>query len=442
VQSTTPAVLAGTPMALPAHADAWRHLALVRLTGVTGLSGFSGLTTAASGADGADGADGASWLAVCYRLTGRLERLGRDVALLDLDVCTDAEAHEAHEALRALLACLRARGIEARAGIGPSGILAQLALLSAPRQGPLALIAPAQVASLLRTLPLTILPRLLLPGQLAITPAVVGRLEGYGVRTLAQLARLDDDHLRRQFGTRVGATLAAVARGEDLLPLHPTRAPDCLRFRLRLVSPVAPDRLMAGLAPFACAVAGALGQRGLEASTVEIRVHWEDGVLDRRRRTLAQPIADGRTLAETLERLLPLAQHMPAREGTQRLEQTRRRQTQAIEDLWLILSDLSPRSPKQQTFWPQRTKRLAAVTKLAAALTRRHGKPLLLRAERRAPDAIFALDRHWLRPLGGDGPETATRTLDKAPGADRVGSGHAGRSLVRDAPSPPRPHWG
>lgn len=65
----------------PSPSGASRHLACVRcLT-------YACASTSASTAYSDD-----RWLTACYQLTPRLQRLGRDMTLLDLGTCTDTEA--------------------------------------------------------------------------------------------------------------------------------------------------------------------------------------------------------------------------------------------------------------------------------------------------------------------------------------------------------------
>ncbi len=355
-----------------------------------------------------------TWLTACYQLTPYLQRFGVNSALLDLGPCTDTEAVSV---VQSLITRLVHQQITLRAAIAPSGTLAQFALLRllhapapASSQSPLTVHMPEQTADLLRQLPIAALARLQFADPTTITTRTLNQavswLEDYGVRTLAhlaRLARLDDDFLRRQFGARLGALLATIARGDDPMPFQPTPAPLALRFRLRLTSPVTPDRLLLGLPSFACEVASKLARRGLHGHTLELRLHWEGGSTANSEgnaednsqrittitRTLPQPLSGGRALAETLERMLvPLFQ---ARAHAHVHE--------AIEDLHLSISHLTPRYPAQHAFWPQRARRLAATRELADVLARRHGKPLLLRSTLTAPDAIFDQDRSRLTPL-------------------------------------------
>lgn len=358
---------------------------------------------------GVHGDDG--WLTTCYQLTPRLQRFGRNAALLDLGPCTEAEALAV---VQALLTRVAAWQIPIRAAIAPSGILAQLALLQAPATEQIAIVTAEQSEDLLRALPVAVLAHLRLAVPSPITAELLARLDGYGIRTLAQLARLDEELLRRQFGTRLGTLLAALARGEDLLPFQPTPAPLHLHYRLRLTSPVTFDRILIGLPTFTTEVATALARRGLQARTLELRLRWEAGtgaeagtpVRVSVTRTLTQPIAAARSLTETIARLLtPVIEAHP---GAHLPNQSDLPAPPAVEDLRLILSDLTPCYPEQHAFWPERTQRLAAAREVAEVLTRRHGKPLLYRGTRFAPDAVFDQNRTGLQPLDADVAEPST----------------------------------
>src|SRR5215813_8636672 len=110
------------------------HLAFVRLLPATPPSAYleSSQSAAALGVPGVAGPTGAiypDWLAACFRLTPRLEKVAADAALLDLGHCTDTEARVAVGGLLDQLRQAHATG--AQADVAPSGVVAQLAL-----QGP------------------------------------------------------------------------------------------------------------------------------------------------------------------------------------------------------------------------------------------------------------------------------------------------------------------
>lgn len=357
-----------------------------------------------------DGAQWPQWLTACYQVTPYLQRFGVHSALLDLGLCTDAEAMAV---VQSLITRLASQQINLCTAIAPSGILAQLALYrllhtQASAHEPLTFLTTEQAADLLQRLPIAALARLQFADSAIITThkltQAVSWLEDYGVCTLGHLTRLDDEFLRRQFGARLGARLAAISRGEDFQPLQPTPAPLTLRFRLRMTSAVTPDRLLLGLPPFATEVASKLARRGLHGHTLELRLHWEGGSAGKSEgnservttitRTLPQPLSGGCVLAETLERMLrpPLQAHGHGHAHAH----------ESIEDLHLTISHLTPRYPAQYAFWPQRARRLAATQELADVLARRHGKPLLLQSVLTAPDAIFDQNRSHLAPLHAD----------------------------------------
>ena len=334
---------------------------------------------------------GQEWQTACRRLTARVELLSPTRALLDLGACTDAEAVVA---VQGLLVYLARWDIPARAGIAPSGCLAELALLRATAHGAVRRISSSDAPAVLATTPVALLPQLCFAD--AVTPAVVARLHGYGLRTLGHVARVGELALRRQFGAHVGSILAALATGRDPRPLSPTPPPASLRVRLRVPGgAVAPERLPAVLAHVAGQVARHLCAMGRHAGTLQVAVCWETGARQQVAHTLRQPTSDPALLRDALLRLLlPLLAP-----GV------------AITDVHLTLLDLAPVAPEQAAFWRTHTQRLAAIGEMADTLTRRHGKPLLLAPQLIAPDAVFSEERHALIARG---TETLPSTLSPA----------------------------
>lgn len=346
------------------------------------------------------------WLLACARLTARVERVSSSRALMDLGVCTGGEARAA---LFPLVLWLRDRGARVRAGVGPSLTLAQLAALQAWSAGVMAegvmaegvmAVAPDEASAFLRSLPVTRLAELHPKGMM--TPAVVARLHGYGLRTLGQLARLDEVALRRQFGPAVGAFLAAVAAGDDPRPLVPTPPAERLTFRLRLPAATPPERLFPLVPRFAARVASCLRQHGRVARTLRLRVCRDDGGVRAATRTVCDAFGDPAHLARELRRLLAmlLSERPEGEDGSQEGGDG------AIEDVRLILSDLTPERPPQAAFWGPRARRRGAVEKVemvAETLALRQGRPMLLSPRCALPDAVFPEERYALVPGGGSG---------------------------------------
>lgn len=333
------------------------------------------------------------WWAVCYRLTNRVERTARGL-LLDLGPCSDAEASDV---LLPLVERHRLAGPKVRAGIGPTLTLAQLAVLTAPPDRRLTLVTPSATPEFLRTISVDTL--LALHPQGSISLEVVARLHRYGLRTLGHLRHLNETALRRQFGTRIGRTLAAVSRGDDVRPLQVTSRPASARFRLRFSAPTAPDYAIAALLLFCRRVAAQLRHTGYRACALRLRLTWESGSITILHHTLREPTDNPGLLTDAVRRMLlsslprqpyPLA-HVAASASPH-----------ALLDLRLTVEDLVPALPHQAAFWPSRDRRgqrLATLQGIAETLARRHGHPLVLQADLERPDAILADERYTLKSL-------------------------------------------
>jgi nucleotidyltransferase/DNA polymerase involved in DNA repair len=343
------------------------------------------------------------WMAACYRLTTRVERVSARAALLDLGVCTDSEALAV---MRGLLRRLAVMGLRARAGVGPSSALAQLAALTAPPTLSLALVTPAGTPAFLRRVPMAALAQLHPAGTDAITPEIVARLHHYGLRTLAQVARLSEPALCRQFG-RAGAFLSAVAHGRDARLLLVTPRPAQQRFRTCFAPAARPEQVLAGVPWLAEQVALGLRQRGRQARVLRLRIHWESGSIQRTRLTLRAHTNDPALLAHEMRRLLARLHRpdAPGRDATA---------ARAVTELRLTLGDFAPSQPEQTTFWRTRSQRRATIQVLAETLAQRHGRPLLFGSQHAIPAAIFAEEGYQLAPFGTATTTTTTMTGTQA----------------------------
>lgn len=360
----------GLVIAPAAEEDGWAHCFVV----IQRMEPLDGGFPARTGRDLSF-----AWQRACGHLTRRVEYLSPTCALLDLGTCTAAEALGA---VQSLLAHLAVCDMPARAGIAPSGCLAKLALLRAPASVAVRLVSPDEAPALLHTTPVALLPRLRVAGVAGeISPAVVERLQSYGLRTLGQVGRLGELALRRQFGARIGAVLAALATGHDPRPLSPTPPPASLRVRLRVpAGALESEQVPAVLAHFAGQVARHLRELGRHARTLQLVICWETGARQQAAHTFQQPTSDPVLLLDALRRLLVprLAPH------------------DAITSLHLTLLDFAPVTPEQATFWRTHAQRRAALEAVAGTLTRRHGKPLLLAPRLTEPDAVFPEERYAL----------------------------------------------
>ena len=328
---------------------------------------------------------------LCLKSSERVEWLGLGAVLLDLGTCGVGEA-------RTLLGSLRLRlgedGIATRAGIGPTGILAQLVHLQTithPTFGRPESSAPLVTAreklSFVRRVPVKVIPRLY-PGG-TVSPDLMMRLDQYGLRTFGHIARLGESTLRRQFGMAAGTFLAAIAIGDDPRPFSPASLPPRQGLRLRFATPASPERLQRALPYLGHSASNLLRKRGLQARRLRIRIRWTEGDTRQMMRALRQPIADTYLLAQELCRmtLLLLANH-----STQETPPGGE-----IEELQLFLEDEVPAGFPQQNLWPagqaQPAERNSRERKLAALLTMR-GVPLFFRPHLSRPDAVFPEERY------------------------------------------------
>lgn len=361
---------------------------------------FLRLQSAAIKSESWRGEASAGWLALCYRLTPRVERLSATAVLLDLGVCTDAEASMV---VGDLLRRLDGIGIPARVGIAPTAALAQLTLLAAPSCQRVASVTPGDASVLVRRMPVTLLSHLLPCG--AITPEIVARLRRYGLHTLGHVATLAEGTLCQQFG-RAGAELAALANGCDPHPFYPTPPPAQLRFSIRFPTATPASRVLAFVPAWTQQIAATLESANLAVRELCLVIGWERCPRVAVRMVLRQHTYDPATLLDAVRKLLVplLLQH--AATSSQAPDAVA-----FLDTMRLTLLDLAPAIPRQGAFWQQRAQRQAALVPVADALARRHGRALVLCARRVASEAIFPEERYCLRTVECISDETLSARL-------------------------------
>jgi hypothetical protein len=330
-------------------------------------------------------------LRLCLKSSKRVEWLGRNAVLLDVGICRTGEARAL---CRDLLLRLGEDGITAQAGIGPTGILAQLVHLLTPThptfvrlESNVPLVTAREKLSFVRRVPVKVIPRLY-PGRI-VSPELMTRLGQYGLRTFGQIARLGESTLRRQFGMAAGAFLAAIAVGDDPRPFSSALLPPRQGLRLHFATPASPERLQRALPYLGHSASNLLRKRGLQARRLRIRIRWAEGDTRQIGQALHRPIADTYLLVQELCRmtLLLLTNH-----STRHMAPGGE-----IEELQLFLEDEIPAELPQQTLWPagqaQPAERNSRERKLAALLTMR-GTPLFFRPRLSHPDAVFPEERY------------------------------------------------
>lgn len=152
-----------------------------------------------------------------------------------------------------------------RAGIAGTRFAATVAALAA-QPGELVSVPPGMEASFLAPLPVALLTP---------DPDVRARLRRFGLRKIGQVAELAASALVARFGEE-GARIGMRARGEEVDPFRPRRAPE----RLLLGLPIEPavmelDAIRFVLRRLAVALGGSLAARGLAAEQGRLRLELD-----------------------------------------------------------------------------------------------------------------------------------------------------------------------
>jgi DNA polymerase IV len=152
----------------------------------------------------------------------------------------------------------------------------------------------------------------LVPG---IGPKTVVKLEGMGIRTLAELRAHDPAALERAFGPRMGHWLPARARFEDETPIAVSREIRSQSAETTFDVDVADRVEMAGhIASLAKELCRRLGSRDLEGRTIGIKVRLDDWTNVSRSHTVDEPTNDPAVVtAVALELLHAYAPPRPVR---------------------------------------------------------------------------------------------------------------------------------
>jgi hypothetical protein len=330
-----------------------------------------------------------AWLAACYQLTSRVARLTPTSAALDLGSCTE---HEALDLARHLADRLRWNDVSGRVGIGPTLPVAQLALLTHPASQRIALIASTAVSTFFKPLPIAALCALDLP--IPVTAETALRLQSAGIRTLGQLARLDELTLRRQFGA-VGALLAALARGDAPTPFHPTLPEPTLRFRTRFPTTLTVEQTQRRLHGLASEIATRLRTLNQTTGALTLTVWWASGGVERIQHALPQPTQEASALSQRLMFLLVSLVRPQADRSAAHYSD--------IERLDVRLSSLAPLRPQQRALWATphhiRSERWQRIAGLAERLAQRYRRPALLTIRPTHEVATFSEERYSLIPF-------------------------------------------
>lgn len=232
---------------------------------------------------------------------------------LDEAFCDVTGVLHAHEDVRGLAEGLRKRvrdaeGLECAVGVGPTKLVAKLASKRAkPRPGPPG-AGPEPGAGVVvvdRDEQLGFLHGLDVRELWGVGPATLARLTGIGVVTVGDLAAIPVTLLRRRFGPAAGAQLHDLAMGVDPRPVVADRTPKSIGHEETYLHDLVERRVLSTeVLRLADATAQRLGEHGLVARTVQLKVRFADFTTITRSHTLDRPTASTTELARTARDLL------------------------------------------------------------------------------------------------------------------------------------------
>jgi DNA polymerase-4 len=218
---------------------------------------------------------------ILEQFTPDVEAASVDEAYLDVTGCERlfGPPLAIAKAVRAQIA--RRLGLSASVGVAAGRCVAKIASELAKPAGIL-MVLPGREADLLAPLPVGRMP--------GIGPVLEAKLKALGVRTLGDLARIDEALLERVFGV-YGPLLRRRALGQDTAGLHAGEPAKSMgketTFDQDLVDRAAVEAALATLAEKVCR---RLRQEGVGARTLTVKLRYSDFHTCSRARTLPHPV--------------------------------------------------------------------------------------------------------------------------------------------------------
>lgn len=228
-------------------------------------------------------------------------------------------------------------------GVAPSKFLAKLASEAAkPRAMPdgvkpgrgVVEVVPGGELAFLHPLPVTAL--------WGVGPATLARLERFGVRTVGDLAQLDESVLVGALGNAHGRHLHRLAWAIDARPVEPDRVAKSIGHEETYPTDrVTSDEVVAELVRLADGVAGRLRREGMAARTITLKVRFGDFRTITRSTTLAAAVDTAHDLLATAS---AMAAEIDPTPGVRLLGLSTSNFGEAAEQLTLdaLLDDVAP----------------------------------------------------------------------------------------------------
>jgi DNA polymerase-4 len=232
-------------------------------------------------------------------LTPLVEQISIDEAFLDVTALSDTGEHLARQLQQTIQ---RDLGLPCSLGVAANKLVAKIATdvgKAAARTGlaPSALcVVPAGTeAAFLAPLPTRAL--------WGVGPRTAEQLAGLGIRTVGDLARSPADALIRRFGKH-GAALARHARGIDERALQVTHVAKSLSKEQTFAQDVQEEAMLRRtLDHQAAEIASALQRKGMQGTTIALKLRWPDFTTLTRQTTLSTATNQESVIAATALRL-------------------------------------------------------------------------------------------------------------------------------------------
>jgi DNA polymerase IV (DinB-like DNA polymerase) len=220
-----------------------------------------------------------------------LEPTGIDEAFFDLSASTEGDYSRARKSAEAIKeSVLTSERLTCSVGIGRSKVVAKLGSDSSKPNG-LTVVTPKDTEAFLFPLPI---------GKLyGVGPKTQSALEGLGIKTVGQLAKMDPLELEGHLGKKFGDYLIAAARGEDPEPvvagLEPTQFSRIVTLKRDTRDP---NEVMDQLSGGIDYVQGKLNASGKSFRTVSAIAVLTDLSLKTKSKTFETPVSGANTIRE------------------------------------------------------------------------------------------------------------------------------------------------
>jgi DNA polymerase-4 len=224
----------------------------------------------------------------------RVQPVSIDEAYLDVTPGTYSTEHPVAVArrIRALVAEL---GVTCSVGVSASKSVAKIASDHDKPDG-LTVVCPGDEAAFLAPLPVRAMP--------GIGPKSAEHLEQLGLRTLGDIAALDDATSRQVLGSQ-GSDLVARARGLDVRDVHDNASVKSVSNERTFATDVrTPEEVDGALAGLAAKVGQRLRGKGLAGRTITVKLRFSDFSTKTVRRTVTVPADDERVFLPVARELI------------------------------------------------------------------------------------------------------------------------------------------